>query len=421
MLRFASALARLGAALLCAALFATAARAEPPGAVPAAAPDTAAAGAPARPAAGAPAPPASLRAIDTPHDRGRSLDLTWSPSPSEASGGVARYIILRAAERPDSLRPVSAVATGVHEYTDTSVENGVDYFYRVRAEGPGGVSESEPAGPVRARQQWFNPRRWNLLVISLVLIAAIAWFILQASAGKELTIRKIAGVSAIDEAVGRATEMGKPVLFIPGMEDMDSVQTVAGLTILSNVAQLVARYETKLQVPTRRSLVMSVARETIKESYLKVGRPDLYRDDMVYYISDEQFAFVAAVDGVMTREKPAACFYMGAFFAESLILAETGNGVGAIQVAGTAQPTQLPFFVAACDYTLIGEELFAASAYLSHDRRMLGSLKGQDVGKAIAAGFVLLGVLLATIASATGNATAVSAAAWVHDLFRINP
>ena len=46
---------------------------------------------------------------------------------------------------------------------------------------------------------------------------------------------------------------------------------------------------------------------------------------------------------------------------ESLILAETGNTIGAIQVAGTAMPAQLPFFVAACDYTLIGEEFFAAS------------------------------------------------------------
>jgi hypothetical protein len=117
---------------------------------------------------------------------------------------------------------------------------------------------------------------------------------------------------------------------------------------------------------------------------------------MVYYVTDEQFGYVAALDGLMLRDRPAACFYLGAFFAESLILAETGNSIGAIQVAGTAQPTQLPFFVAACDYTLIGEELFAASAYLSHDLRALGSLRGQDVGKALAMIAISLGVVLAT-------------------------
>src|SRR5690606_24678296 len=100
--------------------------------------------------------------------------------------------------------------------------------------------------------------------------------------------------------------------------------------------------------------------------------------------------------------KPAACFYMGAFFAEALILAETGNSVGAIQVAGTAMPAQLPFFVASCDYTLIGEEFFAASAYLTGSPEELGSLKGQDVGKVLVAIGIVLGVVFATLASITG-------------------
>ena len=108
-------------------------------------------------------------------------------------------------------------------------------------------------------------------------------------------------------------------------------------------------------------------------------------------------AFNAAIDGMIVREKPATMFYMGAFFAESLILAETGNSVGAIQIAGTAQPAQLPFFVAACDYTLIGEELFAASAYLSREPRQLGSLKGQDIGKGLFILCIIVGVILATL------------------------
>ena len=83
----------------------------------------------------------------------------------------------------------------------------------------------------------------------------------------------------------------------------------------------------------------------------------------------------------MVRERPEAVFLLGTFYAESLILAETGHAIGAIQIAGTKETSQLPFFVAACDYTLIGEELFAASSYLSREPVMLGSLKGQDLAK----------------------------------------
>ena len=94
-------------------------------------------------------------------------------------------------------------------------------------------------------------------------------------------------------------------------------------------------------------------------------------------------AFAATVNGMMMRDRPAANIFMGAFFAESLLLAETGNAAGSIQIAGTAQPEQIPFFIAACDYTLMGEELYAASAYLSHEPLLLGGLKGQDLMKVL--------------------------------------
>ncbi|MCA9796725.1 MAG: hypothetical protein KC910_33175, partial [Candidatus Eremiobacteraeota bacterium] len=126
------------------------------------------------------------------------------------------------------------------------------------------------------------------------------------------------------------------------------------------------------------------------------GRPDAFVADNVRYLTDDQFGYTAGIDGMMLRERPAANFYMGKFYAESLILAETGHATGAIQIAGTAMPSQLPFFVAACDYTLIGEELFAASAYLSKDPLQVGSLRGQDVGKAIVMVCLVVGALAIT-------------------------
>jgi hypothetical protein len=256
-------------------------------------------------------------------------------------------------------------------------------------------------GPAAAQdaagEPWFREGRLNQLIVLAILVGSIAYFTLHAARGREFYIRRIAGLEAVDEAVGRATEMGRSVLFVPGINDLDDVQTLAGLSILSNIATKVAQYESRLDVPVARSLVMTTGRQTIRESYMLAGRPDLYNDDICRYITDEQFGYVAAVDGIMVREKPAACFYLGAFFAESLILAETGNSIDAIQIAGTAMPTQLPFFVAACDYTLIGEELFAASAYLSKDLKMIGSLRGQDIGKLLAMTAILFGCLFVTL------------------------
>ena len=229
-----------------------------------------------------------------------------------------------------------------------------------------------------------------IILVSITLY----YYIDRARSGEEIYLRTIPGLKALEEAVGRATEMGKSVLFVPGISDMDQVETITGLNLLGHVAEHTAKYETSLNVPVSKSIVMEAGRDICKESYLKAGRPDLYSDDMVHYISDEQFAYAAGVNGIMEREKPAACFYLGKFYAESLILAETGNSIGAIQIAGTGSPSQIPFFVTACDYTLIGEEFFTASAYLSKKPELVGSIKGQDIVKLLVMVFMVLTLVL---------------------------
>jgi hypothetical protein len=235
--------------------------------------------------------------------------------------------------------------------------------------------------------------RIKFAAIILVSIT-IYYYIDRARSGEEIYLRTIPGLKALEEAVGRATEMGKSVLFVPGISDMDQVETITGLNLLGHVAEHTAKYETSLNVPVSKSIVMEAGRDICKESYLKAGRPDLYSDDMVHYISDEQFAYAAGVNGIMEREKPAACFYLGKFYAESLMLAETGNSIGAIQIAGTGSPAQIPFFVTACDYTLIGEEFFTASAYLSKKPELVGSIKGQDIVKLLVMVFMVLTLVL---------------------------
>ena len=348
-----------------------------------------------------PSPSTDVIAKDTPNDAGGSITISWKKSKDDigtirAENKVKGYEVLRSTESEGEYEVLGKTTAGAQTYFDTHAHNGVPYYYKVRALGIQSFSESLPSAPAKAKAQWIDWRRRYTFLLALILALSIVYFINQAKSGKQLFIRKIAGLEAVEEAVGRATEMGRKIFYIPGISDMDSMQTIAAVTILGQVAKKTAEYEAKLEVPTSRSLVMVSCRETIKEAYSNAGRPDLYNEDMVYYLTDDQFGYTAAVDGLFVREKPAAVFLQGQFYAESLILAETGNYVGAIQIAGTAQPAQLPFVVAACDYTLIGEELFAASAYLSRDPKLLGSLKGQDVGKFIFLFFIIVGSLFIT-------------------------
>jgi hypothetical protein len=240
----------------------------------------------------------------------------------------------------------------------------------------------------------FRSERLNALIFMLLFSAAILLYTRWAKSGKELFIRKINGLDEVEEAVGRATEMGKPVLFIPGINEIDEIETIAGLSILGRIAKITARYDTPLLVPVRYPMVLAAGQEVVEQAYIEEGKPDAYNRDIVRYVAGEQFAFTATVNGTMMRERPATNVYMGAFYAESLLLAETGNAAGSIQIAGTAQPAQLPFFIVACDYTLMGEELYAASAYLSREPLLLGGLKGQDFIKMLIIAAIIIGIVL---------------------------
>lgn len=233
------------------------------------------------------------------------------------------------------------------------------------------------------------------IAASVVLLIAIG----RAKQGKKFFIRRITGIEAIDEAVGRATEMGRPVHFSPGiggLSEETAAQTLAGLSVLGYVARLAAKYDTDLIVTNRMSEVLPISEEVVRQSYLSEGKPENFNPDKIIFLSDEQFAYAAGCMGIMSREKVAANVMMGAFWAESLIFAEGGFAAGSIQVAGTANTHQIPFFIAACDYCLIGEELFAAGAYLSQDPMQVAGIKVQDWGKLLAILLIIIGVVATT-------------------------
>ena len=344
-----------------------------------------------------PEPVCNVVAEDAPEDGGGRIVVTWEvQEDAPGAGTVTGYDILRYApgEEPAS---VGVALAGELAFTDETAENGVSYQYIVRALAPGGDTDSEPSGPAAATAQWFARSRFPVLVVTVLFCAFVLVFLQRAKSGAELFIRKIPGLEAVDDAVGRATEMGRPVLYVPGIETVSEVGTLAALTILGHVAKRVAVHGTPLEVPVADPIVMTTAQEIVKNAYAEVGQSDRYDESKVAYLTYDQFGYTAGVDGIMVRERPEAVFLLGTFYAESLILAETGHAIGAIQIAGTKETSQLPFFVAACDYTLIGEELFAASSYLSREPVMLGSLKGQDLAKMIIVYVIVFAFVVGTV------------------------
>jgi hypothetical protein len=96
---------------------------------------------------------------------------------------------------------------------------------------------------------WFNTDKTAALIASLLFGLLVFIYVTLARKGKDLYIRPIAGIDEIDNAIGRATEMGRPILFCPGLSGISDVATLAGLSILGRIAKKAAEYDTRILVP----------------------------------------------------------------------------------------------------------------------------------------------------------------------------
>jgi len=75
---------------------------------------------------------------------------------------------------------------------------------------------------------------WFMALLICGMSGIIVASVLIAQRGRTMFIRRIPGLTAIEEAVGRATEMGRPVFFSPGLDGI-SITTLQALAILSYV------------------------------------------------------------------------------------------------------------------------------------------------------------------------------------------
>ncbi len=379
--------------------------------------------------------PLGFEVNSVPYDNGRHIKITWipglhagaphllfrtasttAPPPSRTAG---KFVVAEGGTLPkDDSGEVRADWSARGEWTFLGAVDNADYFidtvpaqepyrYAIMVARPGaaeneftGLSHPLVSAAVAPEMSWFNLRR--LFFLSLVLAMAGALYFYTGRAKKhpeDIYIRRIPGVDAIEESVGRSTEMGRPVLYVTGVEEIQNIQTIASLLILGHVSEMIADYDTEMKVANFFPLTMVVAEEIVKQGFANAGRLDAHKPENVMFISAEQFAFAAGVNGLILRDKPATNIYLGRFFAESLMLAETGYVTKAVQIAGTAEITQLPFFIAACDYTIIGEELYAVSAYLSREPSLLATLKATDMVKLLIMVLIVVGALGATFSS----------------------
>jgi len=237
------------------------------------------------------------------------------------------------------------------------------------------------------------------VVALVIIVGAILYFMQQAYSGKMPTLRRLQAVDAIDEIIGRCVEMGRPAWYLMDSTNMTTpsilAPTVAAFQILSHTARIAARLGSKFFVPVTQGLAYSIAADIVEEAYRAEGKIDDYDPfGTVMYLPDG--ADRMYIINNMWSQRVSGAFFLGSWYHKAVIFTENAARVGALSLGGTDTTHNIPFLVAICDYSIIGEELYALGAYVSGDPTNTASLAGQDIGKYLALIIIVIGSLLAT-------------------------
>jgi hypothetical protein len=239
-----------------------------------------------------------------------------------------------------------------------------------------------------------------LLAIPLLLL----WFIVR-HGRRPPVLRPIAAWEALRRLVGRAIEEGKQVHLSLGRAGVGGEQTAvvsAALDAQRPLAQEGAELNAlqgspALVVTVADPLLMLAAQDGLYRAYRAQGYPASYDETQVQLIAPDPLAYAVGAQDRIDDERTVANVMVGHQGDEVLLMGETGAQRDLLQVGGSDALNAQALLTATADHVVLGEEVFAAGAYLTRRPALIASLQVQDVLRAAAAIAILVGVLVKSL------------------------
>lgn len=245
-----------------------------------------------------------------------------------------------------------------------------------------------------------SPESASLLSLLLAFLAFVLLFHRLARLGKAPTLRPIPAYGDLDHLLEGAMENGRAVhvsLGTQGIGRAATADTLAGLEVLEHLVEKLAGVGIPLTISVADPTLLPVAQDILRQMYGRLGYPEGYNPHQVQFLAPDAVAYSAAAMGLLARENVGINILIGSFGEEFLLLGESAAQRGIIQVGGTSSPQILPLVQVSMDRPLLGEEIYAAGAYLSSKPSHLASLWVQDWLRMAIVLAIFLGALILTV------------------------
>jgi hypothetical protein len=234
-------------------------------------------------------------------------------------------------------------------------------------------------------------------ILAIVLAGLIVIFHLL-QRGRWPVFRELPGYDAVHADVAASVEAGARVHMALGEGQIigaGAEAELAGLSALAKIAQAASVSDRPPVATTSDGVTSLLAQDVMYSTYRQMRAEERFDHDLGRLAGLGPAGYTAGAMVTPLAEKATATILIGAMGAEAALIADTGAQHGSV-IAAVTDPVGQAAVFATTDNPLIGEELFAAGAYLKVSPAHAASLRAQDVLRWIAIGAILLGALGST-------------------------
>jgi len=239
-----------------------------------------------------------------------------------------------------------------------------------------------------------------LLIIALIVVGLTLWHHARALSGKRpISRRPLPGLEVMRRALARGAETGRAIHLSPGSGAVGTrsgtAETVAGLLAAERVASEAALNGAPILVSSGDAVAHLALRGSLRQAYQRAGLGQDYDPVNVQLLAHQDpMAYASGVTTLYGRQKLEVSQLIGSFGQEFLLAGEVGAQRDVPQLAGATTTTALPLIYLTADGALIGEEIYAAEAYLARSPAPLARLLTQDALRTVVIIAILVLLLL---------------------------
>jgi hypothetical protein len=213
-------------------------------------------------------------------------------------------------------------------------------------------------------------------------------------------LRRMRSIEELGKALERSVEAGERVHLSLGTGSLigaESAPGLAGLAILGRVALATTMSDKPVVVTTGDGALGILAQDSLRSAYQRAGEPRRYEATEGRVLGLTPFSYAAGLPPVLATEDVSVHVLLGSFGAEGALAAHFGKRQQAFVFGGTDDVPSQALLYATTDHPLIGEEVFAAGAYLNTGPLHRSSLRAQDMLRTVIILAIVVGTLLLTL------------------------